>query len=204
MKQPGMRSRVSLAAICAGLLCPSLALAAEGGGEESGSWLVLVFYATNFGLFVWIVFRYAAPLARKFFIDRASGIRAMLQSAERAVGDAQELYDRAAGLLRELGAEKSRLAKELEEETAYLLRRIGESAREGAARIGHDAELTAAASVEAARLRVRARLAAAAGKLARGLIEREMSPTDQARLLQDFQTRLSQDSAAKVGQEGSA
>jgi len=63
---------VSAAMIGAALLAPVSAWCAEAGGAEAegGSWLSLLFYIINFALFIWILMRYAAPMARKFFADR--------------------------------------------------------------------------------------------------------------------------------------
>src|SRR5438132_7226727 len=63
---------------CALLLLPAAGWGAEGGGEAAaggGSWLSLLFYVINFAAFVWILVHYAGPAARKFFFDRAAGIK---------------------------------------------------------------------------------------------------------------------------------
>jgi F0F1-type ATP synthase membrane subunit b/b' len=167
-------------------------MAAEGG-EGGGSWSILIFFAINFALFVFILYHFGAPPAGKFFTDRATGIRGTLDRANNAFAQAQDLANKAAARVAGLATEKARMQRELDDETAHLVRRIGELAAQGAERIRRDAELTAAALGEAAQRRLRTRLAAAAAAMARDLIAREFNDSDQSRLLQGFMNRLGQE-----------
>ena len=81
-------SRFTIATIVTVLLCPALALAAEGA-EEPGTWHALVFYIINFALFVWIVKRFGGPQISAFFQNRARNIRANLGRAGEALQEAQ-------------------------------------------------------------------------------------------------------------------
>jgi F0F1-type ATP synthase membrane subunit b/b' len=172
-----MKSRIAIAATLLGAaLTPSLALAAEGGGEERGSWIGLVFYIINFALFAAILWKYAVPAARKFFKDRANGIRETLLKADTAFRAAQELANRAAERMAKLEAEKSQIASDLADETVYQIGRIYDLAQESAAD-----------------RRVREALARSAGNLARDLVANNFQPGDQARLLQSFMDKLGEE-----------
>jgi F0F1-type ATP synthase membrane subunit b/b' len=186
---------VSAAMIGAALLAPVSAWCAEAGGAEAegGSWLSLLFYIINFALFIWILMRYAAPMARKFFADRAGGIRETFTRAETALKQAQDLANRAAERMSRLGAEKQQLRADLDAETGYIANRIRELAREAADRIVRDTRLTGAAITEAAQRQVRAQLAEATGRLARDLVAQNFSDDDQTRLLRGFEERLAQE-----------
>lgn len=189
-----MKPRIAIAATLLGAaLTPSLALAAEGGGEERGTWTALVFYVINFALFAGILWKYALPAARKFFKDRATGIRETLLKADAAFRGAQELANRAAERMAKLEAEKSQIASDLADETVYQIGRIYDLAQESAARIKRDTELTAAAMRENANRRVREALARAAGKLARDLVANNFQPGDQSSLLQGFIEKLGEE-----------
>ena len=48
-----MKKWITSAAIFAAAFFPQAAHAAEGAGAERGSWLLLMFFAINFALFVW-------------------------------------------------------------------------------------------------------------------------------------------------------
>lgn len=185
----------SMAVASAALLLPATGWCAEGGGEAAsgGSWMSLLFYVINFAVFVWILVHYAGPPARKFFADRAGGIRETFARAEATYNEAQDLANRAAERMSRLEAEKRQIRADLDAETAYIANRIREIARETALRIIRDTELTGDAITEAAQRRVRAMLAAATGKLARELMVKSFTDDDQARLLRGFEEKLAQE-----------
>jgi F0F1-type ATP synthase membrane subunit b/b' len=181
---------------CAVLLLPAAGWCAEGGGEATaggGSWLSLLFYVINFAVFVWILVHYAGPAARKFFFDRAAGIKETFARAQAVYKEAQDLANRAAERMSRLEAEKKQLRADLDAETAYIANRIREMARETAQRIIRDTELTRNAITEAAQRRVRAMLAETTGKLARELMVKSFTDDDQARLLRGFEEKLAQE-----------
>jgi F0F1-type ATP synthase membrane subunit b/b' len=177
------------------LLLPAAGWCAEGGGEAAGggSWLSLLFYVINFSLFVWILVHYAGPQARKFFSDRAAGIKETFARAQAVYKEAQDLAKRAAERMSRLEAEKKQLRADLDAETAYIANRIREMARETAQRIIRDTELTGQAMTEAAQRRVRAMLAETTGKIARELMVKSFTDDDQARLLRSFEEKLAQE-----------
>jgi F0F1-type ATP synthase membrane subunit b/b' len=153
----------------------------------------LLFYIINFAVFVWILMRYAAPAARKFFAERAGGIRETFARAETTYREAQDLVNRAGERMSQLEAEKKQLRADLDAETGYIANRIRELARETALRVIRDTELTGAAITEAAHRRVRAKLAETTGNLARELMVRSFTDDDQARLLRGFEEKLAQE-----------
>src|SRR5271169_2124278 len=135
-----MKRRIVIAAI-SGALLPSVALAAEGAGESSGSWTALLFYIFNFALFAFILAKYAVPMIRDFFNQRATTIRDSLNKAEANFREAEALANRAAEQAAKLESEKAKIASDLADETVYQVGRIYEIAQETAARIKHDTEL---------------------------------------------------------------
>jgi F-type H+-transporting ATPase subunit b len=185
-----MKRRILIAASLGAALIPSAALAAEGGGESSGSWSSLLLYIINFGIFIFILAKYAVPMARDFFNQRATTIRESLSKAESNYREAEELANRAAERTAKLESEKAKIASDLADETVYQVGRIYEMAQETAARIKHDTELSAAATREAGQRRMREALAAATGRLAREMVVRDFEPADQDRLLDSFVAKL--------------
>jgi len=185
-----MKPRILIAALFSAALAPSAALAAEGGPESAGSWSALVFYIVNFALFAWIIVKYAIPMVRDFFIQRANGIRESMAKAEAAFHEAEDLANRAAERSAKLESEKARIASDLADETVFQVGRIYDLAQETAARIKRDTTLTAAALRENGQRRMRQSLAAAAGRLALERIRHDFQPTDQDRLLAGFVTKL--------------
>jgi len=194
----GIRRSYSLAGLTgAALLVPAAGWCAEGSGGEAagGSWLSLLFYIINFAVFVWILVHYAGPAARKFFADRAGGIKETFSRAEATYKEAQEMANRAAERMSRLEAEKKQIRTDLDAETAHLVARVREMANETALRIVRDTELTGHAITEAAQRQVRAKLAEATGRLARELMEKNFNDDDQARLLRSFEQRLAQEAS---------
>ncbi|MGH7915383.1 MAG: hypothetical protein ACREPW_12160 [Candidatus Binataceae bacterium] len=187
--------RSLIALTCAVVLLPAAGWCAGGGGEAAGagSWLSLLFYVINFAVFIWILVRYAGPPARKFFADRAGGIKETFARAEATYKEAQDLAARAAERMSRLEAEKKQIRADLDAETAYMTNRIREMARDTALRIIRDTELTGGAITEAAQRHVRAMLAETTGRLARELMVKSFTGDDQARLLRGFEEELAQE-----------
>ena len=177
---------------CAAVAWPAIGLAAENAdaANHGGSWTALLFYVINFALFVWLLAKYAGPMARKYFGDRAASIRETIGRAETVFKEAEAGAVRAAERLAKLEADKAQFQADFESETGYVVNRIAEMAREVAARIKRDGELSSSALSEAAKRQVRAQLAEAATKIARNLIARDFKAADQARLLQNFESLL--------------
>jgi F0F1-type ATP synthase membrane subunit b/b' len=196
IKRSSIAERGTILLTCAVLLLPTAGWCAEGGGEAAaggGSWVSLLFYVINFAVFVWILGHYAGPPARKFFSDRAAGIKETFARAQAVYKEAQDLASRAAERMSRLEAEKKQLRADLDAETAYIANRIREMARETAQRIVRDTELTCNAITEAAQRRVRAMLAGTTGKLARELMLKNFNDDDQSRLLRGFEEKLAQE-----------
>jgi F0F1-type ATP synthase membrane subunit b/b' len=178
------------AAVFAAALSPRIAMAAADEAEQPGSWRLLIFFAINFGLFVWVLIRFAVPLARKFFADRAQTIGSGLSRAQSAFAEAQDIANKAAAKMAAIEAELKKMAADFDEETAFQVAKVGELAKSTVERIKRDAELSASALSEAARRRVRARLAESAATLARELIGRNFQSNDQGRLIDGFMDQL--------------
>ena len=178
------------------LMTPAIAFAAQGGAEEGGgSWLMLLFFAINFALFVIVLVYYARPTVSSFFSERAGGIRSNLDRLQAALNEAQDYANRTAARMAKLEEELAQLVRDLDGETAFQVARIREAAATTAQRIRHDTELTTAAITDAAQRRVREQLAAAAANVARELITRSFEASDQGRLIDSFMDKLRQEAA---------
>lgn len=185
-----MKKWIIWVAIAGAALSPGIALAAPEAVEQGGSWLLLAFFVINFILFGFVLVYFAVPLARKFFADRAVMIRSGLSRAQGAFAEAQDLANKAAARMASLEAELKKIGTELEEETAFQVAKVAELAKSTGERIRRDAVLSSSALSEAAKRRVRARLAESAATLAGDLIGRDFQSADQGRLLDGFMNQL--------------
>jgi F-type H+-transporting ATPase subunit b len=185
-----MKKWITSAAIFAAAFFPQAAHAAEGAGAEHRSWTLLMFFIINFALFVWVLIRFAGPVARKFFADRSATIRAALSRAASALAEAEDLANKAAARMAALAEELKKLGDELEQETAFQVAKVAEMAKSTAERIHRDTEMSSCALSDAAKRRVRAQLAESAATLARDMISRNFQSSDQGRLLDGFMDKL--------------
>jgi F0F1-type ATP synthase membrane subunit b/b' len=185
-----MKKSITSAAILAAAFFPRAALAAEDAGAEHGSWLLLMFFAINFVLFVYVLVRFAGPVLKKFFADRAVTIRTALSRAQSALAEAEDLANKAAVRMAALAADLKKVADELEQETAFQIGKVADMAKSTAERIRRDTEMSSSALSEAAKRRVRAQLAESAATLASSLISRDFQPNDQGRLIDGFMDKL--------------
>jgi F0F1-type ATP synthase membrane subunit b/b' len=186
-----MKKWIISAAILAAAFFPQAALASEeAGAAEHGSWLLLMFFAINFVLFVYVLVRFAGPVLKKFFADRSVTIRTALSRAQSALAEAEDLANKAAVRMAALAADLKKVADELEQETAYQVAKVADLAKSTAERIRRDTEMSSSALSEAAKRRVRAQLAESAATLASGLITRDFQPNDQGRLIDGFMDKL--------------
>jgi F0F1-type ATP synthase membrane subunit b/b' len=189
-----MKLKTILAATLGVGLSPTLAFCAEGGAAEGGSWLALLFYVINFAIFVYILARFAGPLAVKFFRERAIEIRNTINLSESGLRSATQTAQQAEAEVSGLEAEKTRMMTEMRAATARETARIRELGPRAAERIRHDGELTARSIAENGKRTVQAHLAATAARLARRLITENFEPADQSRLLREFLDTVSQES----------
>jgi F0F1-type ATP synthase membrane subunit b/b' len=185
-----MKKSITSAAIFAAAFFPRAAMAAEDAGAEHGSWLLLMFFAINFALFVYVLVHFAGPALKKFFADRAVTIRTALSRAQSALTEAEDLANKAAARMAALAAELKKVADELEQETAYQVGKVADLAKVTAERIHRDTEMSSSALSEAAKRRVRAQLAESAATIASNLISRDFQSNDQGRLIDGFMDKL--------------
>lgn len=187
-----MKRRTVTAALFLAAFFPSVAMAAEEA-EAQGSWLSFSFFAINFLVFAFVLVRFAGPLIRKFFADRASMIHSNLAKSEDAFREAEALAKAAAERIAALEQEAAQLKQDLQEETDFQLRRVAELARTNSERIRRDTQITASAIAENAQRSVRHHLATVAAQLARDLISRHFESADQSRLISGFMERLGEE-----------
>lgn len=179
------------------MLLPGAAWCAEGGAAVvHGSWLTLAFYVINFALFIWLIRwldRRFGGITHNHFSGRARTIRETFARAEATLKQAEELAKKGREMAARLEAEKAQLRADIEAETSFMVEGLHQKAREAAERIVRDSRLTGDAMIEGARRRLRELLAEATGRLALSLVSRNFTADDQTRLLQSFQSRLSQE-----------
>lgn len=152
----------------------------------------IIYPAINFILYAGILYYFAVPAVRSFLRSRRENILATLaqtaakkQQAEALV---REYRAKLAGVDQEIHSMQSLLRQEGELEKARLLG----DAQVVAVKIRQDAGFLAEVEVKTARRNIIEEMAQQAEAMARELVQRNISPADQGRLVQQFIQQIGQ------------
>lgn len=179
------RSRTLLAAALLAAL-PTLAAAATGGEHHAPKWSLTILGFANFAIFAFIIRRYAWPLVRDFLLERRESVVKALEAARRTKAEADDLRAEFEARMRTLESEAERTREELLAIARLEAEKLLEQARRAAERIRNDARLVADQEVAQARASLQREAAELITERAAALIEREITPDDQRRLIRDF------------------
>ena len=163
------------------------AWAAEAEAEHHALSINQIWFPlANFLIFVWILKRFALPLARDFLHSRREKILTAVQSAaenkRRAEAIVQDYKSRLARVDQEVRSIETSLRAEGELQKAKL----AEEAQALAKKILEDARFLADQEVKIARQKIREEMANLAEAMARELVQRHIAAGDQVRLAEEF------------------
>jgi ATP synthase F0 subunit b len=117
------------------------------------------------------------------FDKRAAGIRKELEEAQQARAEAEQKLAEVEARLNRLDEEVADIKAEAERESAREMDRIKKAAAADAEKIGQTAQREIEGSVKAAKSDLRAFVAEQSAQLAQSMIQREMKPDDNSRLI---------------------
>ena len=163
----------------------SPALAASGEHHEP-SWSLTLLGFVNLAIFLFILHRYAWPLVQSFLQDRRDAVVKELEAARQAKAAADELRAEFEARMQTLESEAERTREELLSIARLEAQRLLEQAQRAADRIRKDARLIADQEVAQARRVLQQETADLIADRAAALLEREITPQDQQRLVQEF------------------
>lgn len=194
------RAAALIAASAAPLLGPMLALAAEeagGHGEHHApNPAGLVFPFINFGIYAFLMYRFAWPAIRTWLADRRSNVVTALESARTAREEAEALKAEYETKLRNLEADAARAREEVLANARLEAKNLVDQARQSAERIRNDARLVADHEVSRAKRELQEESAALVARLAAEIVSRQLTDADQSRFVAEFVAD------AKSGAEG--
>ncbi len=170
------------------------ALAAAAPAHDGGFFTTpiggFVAHLVNFLILVGVLVYFAGPWVKTTLEARRDSYARAIDDAARLKADAEararDYRDRLARADAEIAALKAQYRADAEAERARML---GDAER-AAERIRRTAEETAAQETAKARVALREEAARLATSLAEQTVKRDLTPADQARLVQDFITRL--------------
>jgi F-type H+-transporting ATPase subunit b len=165
------------------MLWAGRAWASEAHGPSINDiWFPLI----NFLIFLYLIKRFALPVARDYFRTRHEDISRSVSEAtaarERAEARAQEYRDRLARLTEEVKKIHEAFIAEGERERAKLV----QEAEAQAAKLKADADFLAGQELKVAELQVRREMARLAHASAENAIRVHLTPGDNQRLVDEF------------------
>ena len=165
---------------------------AAGADHHAPSINQIWFPLANFLIFAFIIVRYGLPPVRNFLRSRHDEVVATLEetTAKKHQVEAivQDYKNRLAHLEQEVASIQASLRAEGEREKTKLL----SETQSLAAKIKEDARFLADQEVKMARQKIREEIATQAESSARELVQRQLSPRDQDRLVEDFVRAIGQ------------
>ena len=155
---------------------------AEAHGEHHASILDLFWPLCNFVLYALLMTYAFRRLARPILRDRAVQVREHLTHAKRVLADAEQQYQSLGRRLREIGAEKQAEITRLVNEGKSIAANVTQSGQLSLEQLHRDTSRRVASELAKAQADIRFEVVAAAGRIARERIQRELSGSDDARL----------------------
>lgn len=162
------------------MLLPVIASASTGGQEAGGG---MLWKLINFAILVVGIIILWKKVIGKLLNKRSADIEAALKSADEAKKDAEKKAAEYRDKLGELEKNVSNVLKELEIEGASERERIVGEAEAAAAKLMEQARATTAQEIKKAKIELRREAALLASALAEELLKKELTPTDQQRLV---------------------
>ena len=167
-------------------LAEASAAAATGAEGHAPSMTSLIFPVINFLIFVFLIYRFALPPARRYLVARRDEILAAVRSAHESKENADSALgsfrDRLASADDETKTLLETLRAEGEREKAKILR----EAEELAANIRADADFVSQQEIKVARQQIREEIARIAKGAAENTIRANLRAADQERLVGQF------------------
>jgi F-type H+-transporting ATPase subunit b len=168
-----------------------LVLAAGGEGgimavETTLLWSTLVL----FGLFAWVLGKYAWGPLLKIVGEREKTIRDHVDGAERAAAEAKQILAKHQEMLREAGREREHILKETMKEAEALRADLAEKSRGEAGRIVDRAREQIQREKEQAVAELRAQVADIAVEAASRIVKSSLSEESQRKLVDDYIKQL--------------
>ncbi len=168
---------------------PALAAAAHGGFFDTplGGFVA---HVVNFVILLAILVRFVGPALRNYLVTRREALERLVQEAAAAKASAEARAREYRERLARVDAEIERLREQYRADGEAEKARILAEAERAAERLRRQAEQTAEQELAKARLALREEAARLATQLAEQALRRELTPADQARLVQDFVARI--------------
>lgn len=174
-------------AFVAAVLFPELLQAASGGEHHGGNQLAdLGWRVLNFVIFAAIIYFAGAKSAKSFLGARVDGIRAQLESAEKAKSEAEAKASDLFRKMESLESEVREIEDTLRREGEVERDRIIEAAEAAAQKIKEQAKLSAEQELKRSVEAIKREAVEAALVLAEKMVSQGLGKEDQKRLVSEY------------------
>ncbi len=175
------------------LLTVSVVLASGGEGGHGDAHGIspakiqdFIWRTLNFVVFAGILIKLVAKPAKQFFAGRSLEIAASFDELEAKKNAAEEALKEAQKRLKEVAGEREELIKQFIAEGELEKKKIIEKAELVAARIKEMASLSIQQETKKAAQELKQEVAEKATQMAEALIKKEITPTDQTKLVEEY------------------
>lgn len=165
---------------------------AAGAEHHTPSVGEVIFPAINFIIYAAVIYFFALPAVRNVLRSRREDIVATLAQASANKQQAEALVKEHRAKLAQVESEAQSIQQSRRADAEREKAKILSEAEAMAAKIREDARFLADREVSVARETIRAELANQAEAMARDLVQKNISATDQGRLAQEFIQHIGQ------------
>ncbi len=167
-------------------LAEAWAAAATGADSHAPSMTSLIFPVINFLIFVFLIYRFALPPARRYLVSRRDEILGAVRSANESKEKANSALRSYRDCLASADDESKTLLETLRAEGEREKAKILREAEELASKIRADADFVSQQEIKVARQQIREEIAQIAQGAAENAIRANLRAADQERLVEQF------------------
>ncbi len=162
------------------------ASATPGAAGHAPSMMSLIFPVINFLIFMFLIYRFALPPARRYLVARRDEILGAVSSANESKNKADSVLRSYRGRLASADDETKILLETLRAEGEREKAKILREAEELASKIRADADFVSQQEIKVARQQIREEIARIAQGAAENAIRANLRAADQERLVEQF------------------
>jgi len=173
------------------LIFTGSALASEDGGHQGSTLLPFVFHWINFLIVAFLIYKYALPKIKNFFIERSQRIGRAMREAEKVKIQAEEKLHEYEEKARYLHEEIEKLTNIAHQEALENEKKIISSAEKEAERIQQQTKKIIEQELKKAKLELKMEAANLSLEKARIFVQKNLTDKDQAKLISDYMNQIS-------------
>lgn len=162
------------------------------GGADPFNWGYVGKHTANLAILVFVLAYFLKTPLKNFLMDRRGQIANKIESSEKEITEAKDLFDRYMEKLNNLEKEISDLKESIKNEADIERQEIIKQAEISAKKIREDAKLTIKSETARAKHEIQNEVVDLALQLAENLIKSNLNETDNKRIVEEFISEVNQ------------